>query len=169
MAKRQFTKSQFKARSQLKIRELPPKLRPIKGGGAEILCPFCDPPHPLLPGQDAACGTMLKVTAIQTVVPARVARNKKLVCVKCHKNNGGDLVRYQNGLIHLEDCMPGTKLLVAPPKFSASAKLVFGMPKWMRKQVEKITGAAKQVNEIDPEGKDTGKVLGYFFYKPQTG
>jgi hypothetical protein len=33
--------------------------------------------------------------------------------------------------------------------------------------VERRTGYAKPVTEVDPDGKDTGKTLGYFFYKPQ--
>jgi len=147
-----------------KVRESAPILMPKKDG-VQVLCPFCKVPHPILPGQDATCGTSLRVMAVQTIIPSRVARLGKLTCLKCHKGGGGDMVRYANGYIHLEDCAPATRLLAEPPKFSRLAKIIYQLPARVRKLVEKRTGRAQAVEEIDPEGKETGKVLGYFFLK----
>lgn len=55
------------------------------------------------------------------------------------------------------------------PEFSRWAERVFHLPLPMRNVVERYTGAAKQVKEVDPHGQDTGKVLGYFFYKRTNG
>lgn len=148
-------------RPALTTRELSPKLRQTNSG-IQILCPFCTPSHPIIPGQESTCGTILRVTAVQTVIPARTVRDKDLKCVKCHKS-GGVMVRYMNGFIHLEDCAPGTKLLAQPPKFNRLAGYVFNLPEKLRAQVEKRTGKAQRVDEIDADGKETGKTLGYFF------
>lgn len=151
-------------RNQLRVQEAAPGFKKTDNG-LQAFCPFCNPPHPLFPGQDSACGTSLKVTAVQTVIPTRLARMNKIVCVKCHKMGGGDMVKFNNGYIHLADCAPEVKLLAVPPKFSKWAEIVFGLPPMLRGLIEPKTGAAKQINEIDAEGKDTGKVLGYFFYR----
>lgn len=76
------------------------------------------------------------------------------------------MVVYGNGYIHLVDCMPEIKMLSAKPKYSNFAKLVHGLPAWMKKCIEKNTGIAKKVRDVDQDGQETGKVLGYFFYKP---
>jgi hypothetical protein len=71
--------------------------------------------------------------------------------------------------VHLVDCMPETKLMAdAPKKFSWLAKLVYGLPEKLRSRIEKRTGAVKRIDEIDPKGKETGKTLGYIFYKGLT-
>ena len=151
-------------RSEIKVREAPPGLNQTKAG-VEVLCPFCTPPHPLLPGASAPCGTTLKVTAVQTILTSHGSKQQDIKCVKCHQSGGGEMVRYNNGFVHLYDCAPGTKLLAVPPKFSRTAKMIYGLPAWMRTGVEKRTGKAQQVKEIDPQGKETGKILGYFFWK----
>lgn len=144
-------------------RELPPKLIQTKEG-VQVYCPFCTPPHPIVPGQESTCGTTMKVTAVQTVIPARTVRDRDLKCIKCHKS-GGEMVKYMNGFIHLEDCMPGTRLLSQPPKFSKLAEYVFKLPEKVRARVEKSLGKVQRVDEIDADGKETGKTLGYFFLK----
>ena len=151
-------------RPPITTREQPPKLRQSREG-VQVLCPFCVPSHPLLPGQESTCGTTLKVTAVQTVIPQRTVRDQEIVCLKCHEQGKGEMVRYMNGFIHLEDCMPGTKLLAQPPKFSKLAGYVFNLPENLREQIEKRTGKAQKVEEIDAQGKETGKTLGYFFLK----
>lgn len=151
-------------RPPVTIRELPPKLLQSKEG-LQILCPFCNPPHPILPGQESTCGTTLKVTATQTVIPARTARDKGLICIKCHKTGKGEMVRYMNGFIHLVDCAPETRLLAEPPKFDNMAGYVYKLPERLRALVEKRTGKVQRVDEIDAEGRETGKTLGYFFLK----
>jgi hypothetical protein len=105
------------------------------------------------------------VTAVQTVIPQRTVRDQNLTCLKCHQQGKGEMVRYMNGFIHLVDCAPETKLLAQPPKFSALAKYVFNLPEKVRARVEKRTGKAQRVEEIDAEGRETGKTLGYFFVK----
>lgn len=151
-------------RQPVTTREAQPQLQWSKEG-ARLLCPFCTPPHPLLPGQESKCGTSLKVTAVQTVIPLRTVRDQGLICLKCHEGGKGEMVRFMNGYIHLKDCMPGTKLLAEPPKFSTLAGYVFNLPEKARALVEKRTGKAQKVEEIDANGKETGKTLGYFFLK----
>lgn len=148
----------------MQVRELPPKVNMVEHG-VQILCPFCDPPHPIMVGQDSACGTTMKVTAVQTIYPARTTKKHNLVCIKCGKGNG-EMVKFNKTFVHAFDCTPGTKLITVPPEFSKLAKFIFQLPAWLRKQVEKITGFAKEVKEVDAQGTDTGKILGYFFYSP---
>lgn len=155
-------------RPPLKIRELPPKVNMLENG-AEVLCPFCEIPHPIMVGQDAACGTTMKVTAVQTVYPSRTVNKHGLICLKCGKG-GGEMVKFNNGVIHLTDCTPGVKLMAMPPRYSSLASIVYRLPVWARKPVEFRTGLAKQVKEIDAAGKETGRILGYFFFKnPNAG
>lgn len=75
------------------------------------------------------------------------------------------MVKYMNGYVHIQECAPEKKLLAAIPPLSKYAQVVFHLPPKIRGQIEKRTGIAKQLDEIDPEGKPTGKVLGYFFWK----
>jgi hypothetical protein len=147
-------------------RESAPKVKE-EGKSAAILCPFCEIPHPIEIGKDSACGTTLIVRAVQTKYPTRTVNKHKLICVKCHKG-GGEMIRFNNGFVHVHECAPNTKLMAAPPAFSAWAERVYQMPAWMRSRLEKLYGYAKQVKEIDPEGKETGKILGYFFYRGTT-
>ena len=77
------------------------------------------------------------------------------------------MIRFNNAYVHLSDCTPGTRLVAVPPKFSKAARIVHRLPWWIRTRVEARTGFAKPVEEVDPEGKETGRTLGYFFYKPQ--
>ena len=150
-------------RSDLKIREAEPKVKQGKKG-VEILCPFCQIPHPIYPYTDSPCGTSLKVTAIQSVVSAHATKFNKIVCVKCGKS-GGEMVKYMNGFVHLVDCKPDTRLMAEPPKFSWMAGLIYKLPTTLgaKDLIEKITGKAQEVQEIDLNGKETGKVLGHFF------
>lgn len=148
-------------KNSVRLREQPPTPR-VGKQGYELLCPFCVPTHPLFPGAAAPCGTQLKITAVQVVFPSYVTKQRRFKCVKCGQS-GGEMVQYNSGYVHLEDCAPGTHLLAMPPKFSPVARLVHGLPEWLQKRVERRTGYVQQVKEIDPNGKETGKVLGYFF------
>jgi hypothetical protein len=132
--------------------------------GATILCPFCMPTHPIVPGEPSPCGTQLRLTAVQTIIPERTVRREELTCVKCHKG-GGEMVQYMNGFIHLNDCAPDTTLLRTPPAYNRFAGLVFKLPKSLRARVAQVTGYPQQVREISPDGKETGKIMGYFFLK----
>ena len=149
---------------ELKTREALPKVRK-EGNGVVLECPFCDIPHPVSVGQDAACGTTLRVTAVQTIIPTRTVNKRKLTCIKCGKS-GGEMVPFNNGVVHLIDCMPGTKLMAQPPSnYSKWAKFIYGLPDGFRKRIERRTGTVKRIDEIDPQGKETGKTLGFIFYR----
>ena len=148
-------KSYVRRRDKPPIVETTPK-------GVVLKCPFCSPSHPILPGVEYPCGTLLEVKAVQNylISPA----TKKIHCIKCGAT-GGEMIPYRNGFVHSYDCAPGTKLLTEIPPFSKFARIVYFINPKLRKHVEKYTGLAKELQEIDAEGKQTGKVLGYFFWK----
>jgi hypothetical protein len=131
------------------------------------MCPFCVPTHPLVPGQLALCGTVVRLMAIQTTIPVRTVRDKNLTCVKCGQTGEGIMVSYHGQYIHLKDCKPGT-LVMAPDayEFSARAERVFHMKDgwWKNLQIKRY-GKPEPVNEVDPGGQKTGKILGYVFMK----
>jgi hypothetical protein len=132
--------------------------------GVQIMCPWCSPSHALNPAESSPCGTSLKLTAVQTILPARLVREKKLTCVKC-RGNSGEMVPYMNGFIHIAECAPGTFLLRDQPSYSLLARMVYKTPTRIRKFLEKLTGPAKEVKEVDPSGSETGRIIGYFFLK----
>jgi hypothetical protein len=150
-------------RPESRTRVLPPQVKTSKAG-VTLLCPFCTPPHPILPGEIYPCGSEVRVTVAQEVFSSHFTKHKNIHCLKCH-TVGGEMVRYNNGFVHLVDCVPGTRLLTVPPTFSQRARFVFGLPKTIRKNIEKRSGPVQEVREIDEAGKETGKVLGYFFLK----
>ena len=116
---------------ELKTREALPRVK-NEGKGVLLMCPFCEIPHPVSVGQDSACGTTLRVTAVQTIVPARTVHKRSLQCFKCGKS-GGEMVPFNQGFIHLIDCVPGTKVMAEPPaRFSRWAQMVSGLPAGMR-------------------------------------
>lgn len=75
------------------------------------------------------------------------------------------MVRYNENYVHLPDCLPSVKLLADMPPTSRLAGIVWGAPKWLSAIVEKRLGRVQEVKEIDSQGQETGKVLGYFFLK----
>lgn len=152
----------------MKLREANPKIQREKTGIA-ILCPFCDPPHLLVPDKVSPCGTMIVVKAVQTIMPEKRAKRDKIACMKCHQIGWGNMVKFMDGFVHMHDCSPGTIMMVETPPFSALAKFAHGLgaKNPIRKAIEKRNGLAQAVNEIDSTGKKTGKVLGYVFYQEQ--
>lgn len=150
-------------RPDIRVRELPPTVRTTKQG-TELLCPFCKPPHPILPNEATPCGTQIRVIAVQTIYSKHTVAHEKMICVKC-KQGGGEMIQYMNSFVHLQDCNPNLKLLPQMPEFDRMAGVVFKLPAKLRAFVEKRTGIAQQVEEIDTQGNKTGKVLGYFFMK----
>lgn len=147
-------------RPPITTREQPPKLRQSKDG-VQVLCPFCNPPHPLIPGQESTCGTTLKVTALQTIIPQRTARDKGLKCLKCGETGRGEMVRFGNGFIHLVDCKPETRLIASPPPNNRLAERVFKLKDGRVKAwLEGRFGRAQVVEDIT-----TGQVHSYFFLK----
>lgn len=151
----------------VQTREKMPIPFPVKGGGVELHCPFCPDHHALSPDKESPCGTKIEVKAVQKVIPRTMADREKLVCIKCHKVGGGEMVQYRKSFIHLVDCNPETKLLQDVPKFNKLAGIVYRLPARFRGLVERYTGRADQVLEIDENGVKTGKVLGFFFWKYQ--
>ena len=151
-------------KSLVRTREAIPGVNNPGKGSAELTCPFCTPTHSLYPDKPAPCGTIIQVKAVQVVIPQHTVKQKGIKCLKCGESTG-EMVQYMNGYIHLIDCQPETKLMAEPPKFSKIAQIVYNLPERVRKYIEPRTGAAKEVQEIDPNGKPTGKVLGHFFYK----
>jgi len=158
MSKSNATKPPYTKRTGI-----PKIVKDKASGNVMLLCPFCTPAHSLTPNAPAACGTVLILTAEQTVIRAKY--EKKLVCVKCGKG-GGEMVMRQNAFVHLNDCMPGVAFLTEPPKFTFAAAFVNGLkPAFFKKTVEFFTGRAVAVDEVAPNGTRTGMVLGYFFQR----
>lgn len=150
-------------RPMFRTREALPSMFKTKIG-VQILCPFCKPTHAIAPGEPSPCGTVLKLTAVQDIIPTRIVRIQNLKCLKCHEG-GGEMVPYMGGFVHLNDCDPKVRLLPQHPNYNPFAGMVFRMPQRARAAIEKITGRAQRVDEIDGEGNHTGKVMGYFFMK----
>lgn len=150
--------------SPIRTREATPIAR-RKKGGVELICPFCHPLHVILPGKPSPCGSEIKVTAVQKMITQRTAKQNNIVCMKCGLSTGGFMVQCMNGFLHTHDCAPGITILSEPPKYDKKAEYVYKLPDALRKMVEKRTGEAKMIEEVDPSGKNTGKVLGYIFYK----
>jgi len=148
---------------EVMVREMPPKTRQT-GDNLEILCPFCKIPHTIGVNSDSACGTSLHVSAVQTVYPARTVHKHKMVCIKCGEG-GGEMVRYNNSTVHLVDCRPDVQLVAEQPKYSPGARFVFSLHPKLKAIIQKFTGIAKDVREVDAKGAETGKILGYFFFK----
>ena len=145
---------------------------PIPKRGKEhiaLMCPFCSPTHPLVPGKPSTCGTSLRVMAVQTIVSARTARIEGLTCVKCGQKAGGEMVKYFNGYIHLQECAPEIQLLTSIPAYSKWAKWVYKLPESLREKIEKWTGVVQIVHGLTPDGEDTGEIEGYFFAPPYGG
>jgi hypothetical protein len=157
-------KKSFVPKAETRFREEIPQLHQTKGG-AQLLCPFCVPSHPLMPGVPNPCGTVLHVTAAQMIYTKKTVASRKLICSKC-KQGGGEMVQYMNVYAHLPDCKPDTFLLPQLPTFSRAAALVFRMKDGaIKKWFEDRYGSAQQVQDIDADGNKTGKVLGCFFLK----
>lgn len=129
------------------------------GKAVKLICPFCKEDHELLPGLESECGTMISVRATQTVFIS-----KDLTCVKCGVKGGG-FVRFQGGYVHNYDCKPGTHLLSTPPRLNRLAGWVIKWPEGPRHFVERFTGRASALEEIDDKGVKTGVILGHFFFK----
>lgn len=146
-----------------RTREASPSMSRTKEG-VHILCPFCKPTHAIAPGEATPCGTTLRLVATQDIVPTRIVRMQNIKCLKCQQG-GGEMVQYMGGFVHLIDCDPKLRLLPQHPNYNPLAGMVFGLPKAVRSVIEKATGPAQRVDEIDHEGKKTGKVMGYFFMK----
>lgn len=145
---------------EVTTRELPPRVQRLEKG-MQLMCPFCVPPHPIVPGQESQCGTTIRVSAVQTLIPLRTVRDKKLVCMKCKETGKGPMARFGNGFIHAEDCKPGTMVMTEHPPFSKLAERVYKMKDGLAKKF--LIGRFGEPQETRETATD--KVAGYFFLK----
>jgi hypothetical protein len=150
------------APNPLRTREAVPLTRK---GSKDIYCPFCVPSHPIHANRPTTCGTEIQVKAVQYMITQHTAKQKGITCMKCHKDTGGNMVACMNGFIHAHDCTPGTVVLSSEPKYDKWAAKVYKLPDKIRKAIEKRMGEVKRIDEVDKDGNETGKILGYFFYK----
>lgn len=145
---------------EVTTRELPPKVRKLNKG-MQLMCPYCVPPHPLVPGQESICGTVIQVRAVQTLIPLRTVRDKGLVCAKCGEGNKGPMVRFGQGYIHAEDCKPGAVYFPEQPKYTKLAKYVYFLkPGWWKNLLIARYGLPVEVKE-----NATNTVEGYAFQR----
>lgn len=107
---------------------------------------------------------MLHVTAIQEIISSRTVRIEGLTCIKCRQTGHGEMVRYMNGYVHLEECAPEINLLTEAPKLSRWAEIIYNLPEGLRKQVVRWTGAVECVHGLDPSGNEQ-EIIGYSFSK----
>ena len=129
-------------------------------GTVVLMCPFCVPTHPLIPGELSKCGTSIQVRAVQKVYQAKY--EPRMVCAKCGKG-GGYMIAIADAFFHTNDCTPGVVVMTEKPKFSRTAALIFKLPPALRSRVESFTGQVLPVDEVTSNGPRTGVVLGYFF------
>lgn len=149
-------------KNAVRRREAPPKINKGKNG-YELYCPFCKEPHLILPFLQSPCGTTVIFHAEQTVYRAQA--NPKMICAKCGKG-GGEMVPWNGAYIHIHECNPGVKAALEEPKYSKLAAFVHGIKnEKVKNSIQKLTGRAIPVEEVTPDGKPTGKILGYFFNK----
>lgn len=154
-------------RPAVTYREALPKLEKDKNGANILMCPFCDPTHPILPFVPSACGTGIEIKAIQKIYEGKY--NKDMICAKCHER-GGKMVLWNNAFIHAHNCTPGVSVLAEEPKYSRVARFVYGMKEGKIKDlIQNRLGRAVAVDEVTPEGNKTGRVLGHFFHRSQNG
>lgn len=137
------------------IKQLMPKGRerrsyPLMGnnnGKLVIMCPFCDPPHPISIKEVAQCGTRLDVQAVQLVF-------KHQKCALCGKMDG-ELVQIGNQFRHVQQCTPGAFLFAEPPPRSLLAGIVDGLPDRFQVPFAKLTGLTP-IALTSADGKPAG-------------
>lgn len=136
---------------------------PLVNDKGELVCPFCRPTHPLDPTEQSLCGTHIEITAVQTVYKAQYLKEPPK-CLKCGGDKG-EMVRFQGAFIHAVDCKPGMALMTETPTLTPWARWIYHLPDFAKRPIEKRIGRASPLELIDQEGKKTGEVAGYFFYK----
>ena len=137
---------------------------PLVDKDGHLSCPFCKPTHTLDPLKESPCGTVIQVTAVQTVYKAQWMREPPK-CLKCG-GSSGEMVRFGSAFLHLVDCKPGMALMPETPKLSRWAKMVYNLPDFAKRPLERRLGRASPLELIDEKGVKTGEIAGYFFYHP---
>jgi len=157
MSKKQSFKPPYRQRTAV------PKLTKDENGANILLCPFCADPHPIMPFVPSPCGTLVTFYAEQTIYRAKA--DNRFVCAKCGKG-GGEMVKWNDAFIHTPDCKPEVRTLLEPPMYSQWARLVYNMHDGKIKDlIQQALGRAAVVEEVTPDGKVTGVVMGYFFHR----
>ena len=108
-----------KPRKRSRLRSAPPRIEAVKDS-VRILCPFCQPPHEILPDRQSPCGTSLELKAVQRTFT-------HVACALCGQSQG-TLVKRGERMIHDYDCTPGAKIYTVPPPRSRMAGIVWKLP-----------------------------------------
>ena len=135
----------YRKSSGPKIRKRPPQLK-TDNGRVEIFCPFCFPTHPIQMEFSAPCGTILELSAIQSLY-------KDVTCALCGGARGS-LVKVGEKYKHAHDCTPGQHLYTVPPKKSLGARAVWYLPTFVHNWLWRVSG--RKVIEVSSDGKVTG-------------
>lgn len=106
----------------------------MKKGDAQILCPYCYPPHPIITDIPANCGTVLRLVAEQVVYTS-------VDCVLCGET-GGTLIKIGESYRHDHDCTPGKTIYAVPPQRSRSAALLWHAPTFIHTFMARKFGRA---------------------------
>ena len=138
-------KQRYRKSTGPKIRKRPPKLK-TDDGKAEILCPFCFPSHPIQIEFPSSCGTILELSAIQSLY-------KDVTCALCGGARGS-LVKIGEKYKHAHDCTPGQHLYAVPPKKSRGARAFWYLPNFAHTYLWRVSG--RKVIELSNDGKVTG-------------
>ena len=115
-----MTRRRFSKQSP-KVRRKAPRINQSDDGIA-IYCPFCHPPHQVSLDTRATCGTVLELTAVQTLY-------QDVTCSLCG-NGQGTLLKIGESYRHAHECTPGHTIYTVPPKKRRSAALAWKMPDW---------------------------------------
>ena len=151
-----MTKTGRKPYVSKKLRRKEPKVEE-KDGKMVLMCPFCNPPHPLSTTHVADCGTFLEVKAVQPVF-----RAKAIVCVKCGGSGGTMKKVDEHNYAHTFDCAPDKEVHHSLPENSLSAQLAYLLPVFILKPLAKRLGKQPQeLYRLDEEGNPTGRPVGY--------
>ena len=135
------------------LRRAPPKMGKLNGKDV-IMCPYCDPPHPLSTQEISPCGTVLEVQAIQAIF-----RNQR--CIVCGEISG-EQTMVGNKYVHTYDCKPGHRMFATPPRKSTLATLFWRFPDWAQLLVARKFG--KVVLELKNSEE---KIIGYTWQRVQ--
>lgn len=123
-----------------------------EGGKDMVMCPYCDPPHPISTLEVSNCGTMLEINAVQAVF-------KGQKCALCGQTNGQQVMA-ANKYVHAHECTPGRKVFATPPKKYLSARLMWKLPDFFQVWV------ARKFGRVVLELKNgENKVTGYTWQK----
>ena len=75
------------------------------------------------------------------------------------------MVLWHNAFLHIPDCDPTIRTPIEPPAFSKLAEWTYKRKGVVRSLLEKWYGKVMAVEEVMPDGKLTGTILGYYFQK----